>query len=458
VNEGETIRLILGCRLPKLLAAAALMLLPAQDRAATSTVVELVPGPQSITREEQALASNAAAGSQHGIILMDETIRDESSGTKCRLWRHVRAKIFTNEGRGLADVDIAFSDSRSLKKWWGWTIPPDGAPRELKLEELTEQETVRAGDRSLTSLHGALPAVVPGCIIDYGYLIELPILPQSIREQMQKNWPVQTLNYRWLPSDRFGSAYRMARATAIDLKVSEDNGVILIAGKNLPAAIEEPWMPPAKEMAASVTFYYTAQSGRPEVFWNLEGAVREAALKNFIKEKPIADALASMKFPEAANLLTKLKVAHDWIASNIRNSELRTSEQAEAEGENESWLWTAKEVLAGRKASVLQMNYLFLAFARALGAEADLVLATNRTDHFYDPGLLSSGQFDWTLVLVRTPGDPDEKAVFVDIGSGLPFGELPWWITGAKGLLENPKESRPVMIPASDPRKNVSET
>jgi len=425
---------------------------------ADRTAIELDPGPQKITPEEQALAPDAASGSQHGIILLDETERDDSTGSKSQIWHHVRAKIFTNEGRGLADVEIPFNTGLALKKWWGWTILPDGSVRELKQEDLKEQETVRAGRTKFSFLRGALPTVVPGCVIDYGYLLSQRGVYQSIRVQLQEKWPVRSLRYRWIPWEGARSLYRMTRATGMALKVAENRQAVLVTGENLPAVVDEPWMPPPREMAASATFFYSQRSEKPGDFWSWMAIGKTLAAKEFIKERPIKDALASKSFPTGADLFAKLKVVHAWISANVRNSGLRTSEQAEAVADDESSPRTAKEVLAEKKASGHQMDYLFMGFARALGAEAELVLATDRTDHFFDPGLLTSDQFDSSLVLVRAPGDGDDKAVFVDTGSGLPFGELPWWVTGAKGMAVTAKGYRTVLIPPSDPRKNQSET
>jgi len=99
----------------------------ALSRAAAKTAIEIVPGAKTISPEEKAMIADPARGSEHGIILVDEAIRDESTGTETNLFRHVRAKIFSNEGRRLGDIEIEKDRDRGLlKKWWGFTLLPDG--------------------------------------------------------------------------------------------------------------------------------------------------------------------------------------------------------------------------------------------------------------------------------------------------------------------------------------------
>jgi hypothetical protein len=439
----------------RLILAAFLLSLPVPIHSAGSTT-EIAPGPRSITPEEQALAPDAASGAQHGIILMDEMEQDDTAHTS-RIHRHVRAKIFTNEGRGLSDVEITLGTGRELKKWWGWTILPDGSVRELKQEDLQEQESARSGRTKVRVLKGPLPGAVPGCVLDYGYLLVQKGVYGSTWMRLQKGWPIRNLSYRWRPLSA-ASSVRMARATGMDLEAFEGPGLVEVTGKNLPASVDEPWMPPVKEVAASVTFYYTGTFGNERDFWRRVAAGKTLAARQFIKGGAIKEALATMSFPEKADIYVKLRTVHAWIVANIRNSGLRTSEQAEEENQQGASPTTAREVLAEKTATSRQMDFLFMGFARALGAEADLVLATDRTDHFFDPGILTADQFDASLVMVRVPGDTDEQATLVDTGTGLPFGEVPWWVSGARGMLISDKGYRMVMLTPSDTRKNRSET
>src|SRR5262245_26268404 len=117
---------------------------PSLALAADKTAIEIVAGPKSMSPEEKAMAPDPARGSQHGIILVDESVRDESPGTESNIFRHVRAKIFSSEGRKLGDISIEHDrESGLLKKWWGFTVSPDGTVLEMKPGDLQEQELAR---------------------------------------------------------------------------------------------------------------------------------------------------------------------------------------------------------------------------------------------------------------------------------------------------------------------------
>ena len=107
--------------------------------------------------------------------------------------------------------------------------------------------------------------------------------------------------------------------------------------------------------------------------------------------------------------MTRLKVAYDWASANIRNTTLQMAEEAEAvstdEKEKPEQWKTAQDILTAREGRGRDLDFLFFGLARALGAEAYPVLATDRTDHYFSPDYLSIEQFDWTLIAVKAKGD-----------------------------------------------------
>ena len=136
-----------------------------------------------------------------------------------------------------------------------------------------------------------------------------------------------------------------------------------------------------------------------------------------------------------------------------------SAEQEEAyDTKEDDESYTAKSVLGAKRATPRQHDYLFAGVARALGAEANVIFATDRTQRFWSRGLKSMDQFWYTLVAVRAPGDPDSKSVFVDSGSGLPYGVVPWRATGAATFVCTSKGSQSVIIPPALPKVNRADT
>ncbi len=433
------------------------------SRAADSTAIQIVPGPRSMSAEEKALGPDPSQGSQHGIILVDETIRDESAGADSNVFRHVRAKIFSNEARTLGDVEIPFNRTRGvLKKWWGTTLLPDGTLLEVKQSDLKEQELARSGGNRVVVLKASLPGLAPGCIIDYGYYLEERGIYESTRVDIQRETPVKEFRYRWAPYNGQTASFRLTHNEGLRITTTRDRRSLLLTGKEVPAVLDEPYMPPEKESHASAVFYYRTSGEEPDEFWKLTAKRLSRDVEAFIKEKPIAQALAGMNLPADANLKTRLRAAYDWASTHIKNTTQRTSEQAEADADDKAGKSvqrrTVVELMNTREGTSRELAYLFYGLSRALGAEASLVLATDRANHYFDPGYLSVRQFDWMLIGVKGPGEPDDKLVYVDLGSGLPFGEIPWWFTGSRAFLATPDGYRLVTLYPADPKQNLLET
>jgi hypothetical protein len=417
------------------------------------------PGPTVMSDVEKAIVADAAGGLQHGVIFVVETERDDNKGTSSEIGHHLRAKILSPEGRGLADIAIPFEEGNSkLKTWWGRTIQPDGTVLELRQEDLKSQSVTKSAAGDYRELRGALPGVVPGAVIDYGYVVRQDGFNRANRVFLQTDWPVRSFRYRWIPNQYTAAAYVTSHAEGLAIDVKSDTHGVLVIGRDLEPVPNEPNMPPLNDVLASATFYYTSPEKAAE-YWELNAKRIDSALKSFLGSNAAArDALATMGIPEGAPLPAKLKAAYDWLGANIKNTNLLSAEEEEADEGKDNDANSAKAVLKAKAGSPRQLDYLFAGMARALGAEANIVFAVDRTDRFWNKSLKSFDQFGYTFVAVRAPGEPDDAIVFVDAGSGFPYGQVPWRATGATAMKCTAKGSAPIMIPPSSPIDNRADT
>jgi hypothetical protein len=444
-----------------ILVAAALVAAPVWAKPISD--MEIKPGPSTISAAEAAVVADPATGSQHGVILVQETVRNENIGSSgvYEISHHMRAKILSPEGRGLADVEIPGLRSDSdLKSWWGKTILPDGTVLELKEEDLKRQVLVKQGSRKVRTVKAALPGVVPGCVVDFGYVVDgIGYFPID-RVVLQKEWPVRLLRYKWMPLGQLSAAYVTAHIDGKSVEVKPERGSVLITARNLAPVSDEPYMMPVDEIRASVTLYYSESNEKPEEYWDAMAKTVESDLKRFVGNgSAIQAAIASMQLPPDGSLPKRLEAAYDWLSRNVTNTGFMSAEEEEAY--DEKWddaSFTAKSVLATKRATPRQHDYLFAGVARALGAVAEVVFATDRTRKFWSRGLKSMGQFPYTFTAVRAPGEPDDKFVFVDSGSGLPYGVVPWRATGAATLVCTPRGAQSFVIPPALPKVNRVDT
>jgi hypothetical protein len=415
------------------------------------------PGPTVMSDEEKAIVPDSAQGIEHGVILVEEAERDPNS-----IVYHRRALILSNEAREMADVEIdAGIPGWKLEQWWGRTIHPDGTVHELPRSSVEAQFVRKKGAVERRALRAALPGVTPGCIIDYGYKAIWSGLVPFDRVRIQQEWPVRSFRYRAELDSLIRSAFRLTRTEGLAIQSSYEHGVVLILGTDLPAVAEEPMMPPDHEVRASAVVYPLFWDLTYEKFWNDAGRLTEkyhrATASN---QKSIARAISEMGLPAGeAGLEERLRAAYGWIEKNITRTGLRGFEEAQlAKSEEETDRDVIGSVLESRQGNAEELNRFYLAIARALGAEAHLVLAPDRRRNYFDPDFKSLSQFDTAFVAVRPKGASDEDAWIVDAGSGLPFGELPWWNSGCKGLLLDKFEARAISLPIAPAQRNVAES
>jgi len=430
------------------------------------TKFKIPVGPTVISAEEQAIVADPDAGIEHAVILVDETVWDGEEVKRTRVVRHRRVKILSNEGRELADVEIDLPiKGTRLTEWWGRTLHPDGSVTELEKSELDRQEIVDSRDEDYDVIKAALPGVEPGCVIDYGYVIDYPqFLPPPSIINIQGRWPVREFSYRWNPTEYVPATYLLTQAGGLEIQARRARMSVIVTGKNIPPIVEESYMPPRSEVAATLHLYYLWDNETGiRSYWELNAKRVEKVARRFCKSKATLDAaIAEMELPANATVEQRVRFAYDWLTENIENQGLLTFELAEIaadeEGDEESRR-TAKDLLAERSAFHWEFDLFFVGLARQLGAEAYLLLAVDRTEHLWNPEVLSPDQFDSMLVMIKVPRGTDEATTFVvDPGSGLPFGVVPWWLQGAHGFVAKGESASRVLVPTSPPDANRSIT
>ena len=437
------------------LAGAVLAVAVTRTLAGRATELEIAPGPSVMSEAEKAIVTDVAKDLEHGVVLIEETEKNDDYGNMVEISYHMRAKILSPEGRGLADIAIATDRGEGdLRRWWGRTILPDGQVNELLESELKSQSVAKSAYGDIRELRGALPGVVPGCVIDYGYVIHVEGFNRSTRVFLQRSWPVRSLHYRWIPYHYRAAAYVLSRSEGLSIAASYDSKSVLVTAQNLNPVPEEPNMPPLDEARASATFYY-GPDAKSQEFWDLEAKRTERSLKSFFGGSwMMKEFLDDLQLSPDASLDDKLRGVYTWLGQNVKNPRLMSAEDAEAGDRPGNTANSAKNVLRAKVASQRQLAYLFAGLARGLGADANIVYAVNRTDRFWNKSLKSMGQFSYMFVSVRAPGAPDDQVVFVDAGSGMPYGEVPWAATGTAAMTCTAKGSSSIFIPPASPRDN----
>lgn len=421
----------------------------------------ITPGPVAMTDEEKAIRPEPARGVEHGVILVEEVDRNDNYGRGTQLAFHLRAKILSNEARELADITIPYDVSvDDLTRWWARAILPDGQVRELPKEELTRQTIVKTRGGEFSVLKGSLPGIVPGAVIDYGYALRTDGFFEPDTLWLQREWPLQRLRYRWVPWSRSRAGFLTRRTEGLDVTPTVKDGKVVVEARDIRAVRDEPMMPPAAESRASVFFYYLPWGENVLEYWETMAKGIELSNDFFLSKDAVTDLLTRAAPPAGEAVTTRLRAVYDWLGTNVENVALRTIEAEEmaARAKDRTEEDTARFVMEKRRGDSFQIAQLFVGAARRLGAEAWIALAADRTENYFNEGLPSLRQIPWPLVAVRAPDGPPDRFEFGSPGSGLPYGQIPWWLTGINCLVFTESGALPVLIPTSEATENVGTT
>jgi len=391
---------------------------------------------QPISPEELKMTSEPLAPGASAIILYRQVDRDDSSNGKIHEDNYYRIKILSDAGRKFANIEIPFVKGvDGVVHIHARTIRPDGTAVEFD-GKVFDKSLVKLRKWNYLARTFTLPAVEAGCIIEYGYTLDLqhayashwilseelftksarfslkPYKGNIVPFTLQQRW--QNLPYGALPKEGADHIFRMEAS-------------------NIPAFQAEEFMPPQNELKSRVDFNY--QFGRPEddpdQFWKRIGKSRNDQLETFVgKRKVMEDAVAQITSPNDPPEL-KLRKIYDRV-QHLRNTsfELQKTQQ-EQKREKEKFDENVEDVWKRGYGNKWQLDWLFLGLIRAAGFEAYGCWVSSRSEYFFKPKTMEDGHLNETAVLVKLNG----RDLYFNPGAEFaPFGMLNWSETGAPGM------------------------
>lgn len=394
-------------------------------------------GFQPVAPDEISLKSEPLAPGAPAIILYRQVDRDDNGRTSHED-DYLRIKILTEEGRKYANVEIPFlKKSQDVVGVRARTIRPDGSIVEFGGQAFDKELVKGRGVKYLAKTF-TLPDVQVGSIIEYSYTMDLGeymlfdshwILSDELFTKRARfslkpyKGTYQTFSLRW--------SWHSLPAGA-DPKEGPDH-IIRMEANNIPAFLEEDYMPPPNELKSRVDFIYEEGFAEKDKdnFWRQVGKKRNGELESFIgKRKAMEQAVAQIVSPYDSQEV-KLRKIYDRV-QQIRNTtyELRKTEQEEKR-EKEKSAENVEDVWKRGYGNGVQLTWLFLGLARAAGFEGYGCWVSSRREYFFSPITMESAKLNANVVLVKMNG----KDVYFDPGGAFtPFGLLEWPETAVVGL------------------------
>lgn len=363
---------------------------------------------------------------------------------------NARIKILTDEGRKYADVELPFLRSRmQLVDIKGQTIHPDG--KIIPFEGKPHEKVIfKSGGRKISEKVFSLPDVQVGSIIQYHYVyVYEDGVVYAPEWNIQKDLWQKNIHYKFIPytsgshyivvdhdqSSR-GVAWTVFLPKGMEVKqvTSPDKkDYVELKANNVPAFIEEPYMPDSNQFKFYVRFYYAVQSNDKD-YWKSEGKFWNKDVEKFLDRKNgIQEAVNKIVLPtdtqeQKARKLYAFVVAFD----NDEYLPPRSEQEIRALGFKE--VKGAEDVLAQKRGDSFDITRLYVAMARAAGIPAYVMRITSRENNYFDSSYMDMGQLDAELAILQIDG----KEVFLDPGAKFcKFGVLDWRHNATKGLRQS---------------------
>lgn len=374
---------------------------------------------------------------------------------------YLRVKVFTERGReSQSKIDLLYGkiygSETKISDIAARTIKPDGTIVELKKEDIYERTVVKASGLKYKARSFAMPAVEPGCIIEYRWReVRVNSDADYLRLQFQRDIPVQRIQYLVKPMPYVDASFNSITLHGNSPPwTKEKNGFYSTTMTNMPAVHEESRMPPEDQIKTWMLVYYTrARDARPdpEKYWIEIAKNYYERTKSLIKPNDEVKKMAATIVADAKSDDEKLQRIFDFCRTKIKNvsndaSGLTPDERAKLK-DNKS----ASDTLKRGMGSSGDIDQLFAALANASGFDARIVLSPDRGDIFFDRSI-PNAYFIYPMNIGVNVGG---KWKFFNPGySHVPMGMLRWQEEGQPVLITDPNQPVWTDTPMSAPDKS----
>ncbi|HEU5400191.1 MAG TPA: DUF3857 domain-containing protein [Terriglobales bacterium] len=372
---------------------------------------------------------------------------------------YMRIKVLTEAGRERANVELPYNDRGfDIAAVHGRTIHSDGTIIPFEGKPF-EKVIVKGKDLRYKVKTFTMPDLQVGSIIEYKY--ELRYEDGMVFEPhwiLQEDLFQKHLHFVFKPSDReillphgrVGKGLAWTWFTPNKEQPVDSHGVIAITLENVPAFVEDEYLPPENVLKYYVFFYYqTARSS--EEFWRDEGKFWSKDVDHFAKTDAVGSALGSIVAPgDTPEQKVRKIYAFVQTLENTTYLPERSSQEQKALGLKESK--NAGDVLRQKSGDRDEITHLFIALVRAAGIPAYAMRVTSRDSSYFLPQLMDFNQLDWDIAIVPMDG----KEVFLDPGTRFcPYGMLYWKYSDARGLREDPDGKTSISASAATSYKDA---
>jgi hypothetical protein len=408
-----------------------------------------IPNLPALTPADLQMTDNVK---QPGALAMILCLAVETDNTKSTETRSMRIKIFKEEGKKYANVEIPYVEKFSeVQGIEARTISPDGKVTPFT-DQIFDREIVKAKKFRYRAKVLVLPNVQAGSLIEYTYKVHYKEkIPDGYQHPEHyifergftypaAEWDVQRELYLKhghfvLIPVRGAHVAEFTRALKTDREVQRlSDGRLLFEIDDVQAFEEEEYAYPEENLKGTMNLYYEVGFFSPQNYWRGVANSLGKEYDSFIggKKSKVIDAevsrLLTPKGSDEASLRKLYVRAQQIRAMDYENSKTGKELKQEHLGENKN----AEQVLQHGYGYGDDINLLFIAMARSAGFEANPLLLSSRRHAFFTEAFPNQHQLNSLVAMVNAGG----KSYILDPQSPYcPFELLPWSLTDAGGML-----------------------
>jgi hypothetical protein len=416
-------------RLYRRILAAAILALTAVAFTPVTDADDWLP----ISPEDLKMTSEPKAPGAPAINLYRQVDRDDQGYKETN---YVRIKILTEEGRKYGDVSIPlYKAGEQINSIRARTVRPDGSIVNFD-GKVFQAPIVKGKNVKIMAKSFTLPDVQVGSIIEYRYVSSWQqYLVYDSRWILSDELFTKRAKFTLKPSNDFSITWSWNKLPDPSQPPKNENSLVTLESVDIPAFHTEDFMPPENEMKSRVDFIYTeGDEKNPDKFWKKQGKKYNDSVEAFIgKHKAMEEAVATIVAPTDTPEVKAQKIYARVLQIHNTSMDVEKSDQ-EQKREKQKEVGNVEEMWKKGYGDGRQVDYLFVALARAAGLEAYEVYISPRSEYFFNPKLMNTRPLTGDVTLLKMNG----KDYFSDPGSGFaPFGLVPWEESGVHGLLLN---------------------
>jgi hypothetical protein len=410
-----------------------------------------------ISPQELALKDNPSSLGSQAMILYREQVCD---GTNSSENHYYRVKIFTDEGKKYADVEVPFLKGLdNVQGIRARTIHPDGQVVEFD-GQVYEKLIVKVGGFRVLAKTFSLPDVSPGSIIEYRYRIQRDSgLVYGATWSVQGEIYTKRAHFAYKPYQGVVREALIWRAVHLPANVKPErqkDGSFALEVSEVAGLPKEEYGLPEDDLRGHVEFTYTdiERSNNADEFWNKVAKKWADEQDHFIgKHSEVRQAAEQAVSPNDPPE-TKLRKLYAR-AQQVHNTQEETDKTAQEEKrENLKDNSNAADVLKHGSGTAFDINRLFVGLAQAAGFEAGIVWLAPRNQAMFDKSLQDEKELEDQIAWVHA-GDKD---YFVDPATALcPFDMLPWYEDSVTGLRPTKQGAAWMAVPGTPGPKSATE-